>query len=152
MASMMPVVRVGVGAVITCAKHPNCVLIGKRLGSHGQGRYALPGGHLELGETWAECAVRETKEETNLDVVSLGLNRVQNDIAIDGNADKHYITIFMNVILREDSEKLQNIEPDKCEGWEWVNFEELKHFPKTILFDPLSRFIDEGGTFFPSRD
>lgn len=66
------------------------------MGSHGAGKMALPGGHLELGEAWAECAIRETKEETNLDVANLKLFHVTNDPAIGGDANKHYITIFMS--------------------------------------------------------
>lgn len=33
-----------------------------------QGFYGFPKGHVELGETEIETAIRETKEETNIDV------------------------------------------------------------------------------------
>ena len=62
------VVRVGVGCLVTSLSHPGAVLFGMRLNSHGSGRYALPGGHLELSESWEECATREVFEETNLKV------------------------------------------------------------------------------------
>lgn len=37
-----------------------------------KGHYSIPKGHIEQGETNLECALREIKEETNLDVVLVG--------------------------------------------------------------------------------
>lgn len=34
-----------------------------------QGHYSMCKGHIEKGETEEECAIREIKEETNLDVI-----------------------------------------------------------------------------------
>ncbi|MCL4531036.1 MAG: NUDIX domain-containing protein [Chloroflexi bacterium] len=35
------------------------------------GKYGVPGGHIELGESAAESARRETREETNLEIRDL---------------------------------------------------------------------------------
>ena len=41
----------------------------------GRDYYTLPGGGVELDETFGEACIREVKEETGLDVVSLKLLR-----------------------------------------------------------------------------
>ncbi len=53
--------------------HENKILIAQRM---KDGFWEFPGGKIEIGETPAECVVREIKEELNLDVrinKSLGL-------------------------------------------------------------------------------
>lgn len=41
--------------------------------------FAIPGGFVEYGETVENAAIRETKEETGLDVKNLSLFRVYSD-------------------------------------------------------------------------
>lgn len=57
--------KVGVGVIVI---KNNKVLLGKRKNSHGQGTWCFPGGHLEFNESWKNCAIRETKEETDVNV------------------------------------------------------------------------------------
>ena len=63
-----------------------------RLGSHGSGSFALPGGHLELGESFEDCARREVLEETGLHLGAVWFETAINSIF---SAESHYVTIFM---------------------------------------------------------
>ena len=56
---------VGIGIIIV--NEHNQILIGKRKNSHAP-YYSIPGGHMEVGETFRQCAIREVKEETNLTI------------------------------------------------------------------------------------
>lgn len=64
--------KVGVGVLIVKG---SSVLLGKRKGSAGAGTWATPGGHLEFGESWAQCAVREVHEETGLTLTDVRLGK-----------------------------------------------------------------------------
>jgi acetyl-CoA carboxylase carboxyl transferase subunit beta len=59
-------VTVAVGAVIV---QKGSLLLVERANEPGAGRWAVPGGRVEPGETLAEAAVREVREETGLEVV-----------------------------------------------------------------------------------
>ncbi len=110
--------QVGVGVVIV---RNGKILLGKRKGSHGAGEWSFPGGHLEYGESWEECAVRETKEETGLTVSDVRFVDVTN--ALFPKDRKHYVTIIMAGVSREGEAELR--EPDTCEGWQWFEWNAL---------------------------
>ncbi len=57
--------KVGVGVMIL---RNDKVLFGKRRGSHGEGEFAFPGGHLEYMESFADCAKREVNEECGIEI------------------------------------------------------------------------------------
>eukprot|EP00041_Stephanoeca_diplocostata_P029013 m.845173 g.845173 ORF g.845173 m.845173 type:complete len:186 (+) comp23477_c1_seq6:250-807(+) len=71
---------VGTAVIITSKNHPNCVVLGVRKNAEGAGTYALPGGHLEYGEDILTCGVRETKEETGLNLYNVTAGPVLNAV------------------------------------------------------------------------
>lgn len=103
-------------------------LMAKRKGSHGSDKWSVPGGHLEYGETWAEAAKREVKEETGMEVKNLRFKAVTNDIMSSDN--KHYISIWIESDW--DSGEPSIIEPDKCTEIGWYDFSNLPE----PLFEP----------------
>ena len=108
--------KVGVGVFVRSPSHPDCILLGKRRNIYGDGTNALPGGHLEGGESWADCAAREVLEETGLVVTNLCHGTVIN--AVDAATNYHYVVIFMIADAAPGAEP-ENLEPSKCEGWSW---------------------------------
>ena len=106
---------VGVGVFLI---RDNKILLGKRKGSHGAGEWSLPGGHLEVGESFLECCTREVQEETGIQIDKINPLFFTNDIF--ENDDKHYVTLFFAASVSKETQA-QNMEPDKCEGWEWFD-------------------------------
>lgn len=124
-SSSSSVVRVGVGVLIRDPLNPTKVFAGIRQNSHGSNTLALPGGHLELGETWEQCAIRETLEETGLQLCpnSVRFGHVTNDIM--EKEGKHYVTIFMMGECQCEVTRPKNLEPHKCAGWESFTWDDL---------------------------
>ncbi|KJK73857.1 hypothetical protein H634G_10863 [Metarhizium anisopliae BRIP 53293] len=127
MATSAPLVRVGVAVFVLASKNEDRenprFLVGRRKGSHGAGTMALPGGHIEFGEETEECAARELLEETGLKVTDIRFLTATNDFMPDDT--KHYITLFHVCVRENDDDEPQLLEPDKCESWEWITWNDL---------------------------
>ena len=83
---------VGVGAVVV---RDGKALIIKRAHEPRKGEWSLPGGLLELGESLADAARREIKEETNLEIevgpIIETFDRVHRDDA--GKIRYHFVIV-----------------------------------------------------------
>lgn len=136
--------RVGVGAVIL---EDNAVLLVKRGTAPSRGKWSLPGGLVQLGESAEAAAIREVEEECGLRVRLLGVAGVVDRITRDpeGRVRYHYVLVdYLAIpeggILRAGSD---------ADEVRWVPIGELNHFDTT---DGLAAMIQravrlrEGGT------
>jgi len=131
--------KVGVGVMVM---KDGKVLLGKRKGSHGQGEYAWPGGHLEYMESIIDCVKREVAEETGLEVKNVRFLRLMN---LKQYPPKHYLDVGMVADWKSGEPKV--MEPEKCEGWGWYDMENLPE----PLFGTIANYIEAfktGKNFF----
>ena len=124
------IVRVGVAVLIERGRH---VLMGQRIGSHGSGTWSFPGGHIDFGDEPEEAVRREVMEETGLTIGKITRYRpmpwVNTHFEEEG---KQYITLYFQGEFTGGTPK--TMEPDKCVGWEWVEWDK----PPTPLFQPIA--------------
>ncbi|MBC7130459.1 NUDIX hydrolase, partial [Candidatus Bathyarchaeota archaeon] len=125
---------VGVGAIIVC---DGKILLEKRRSEPGRGKWSVPGGLVELGESPEEAVIREVKEETGLDVADPELIDVVNRITLDedGRIKYHFVIIDYFVKVRggelraaDDAEAVQWVSLDKAEEYDIT--ETLRDFLK----------------------
>ena len=132
MASKVNRPKVGLGVYIV--KDGKLLLL-KRKGAHGDGSWCAPGGHLENGESFAECAIREAEEEAGVKIDEIKVIGLTNDIF---DAEKHYITIATIGKVISGEPKIMEI--DKATDIGWFEFDNL---PKPMFLPTQNLFLTE---------
>lgn len=130
--------KIGIGVMIF---KDGKVLLGKRKNSHGEGSYAWPGGKLEYMESFADCAKRETLEEAGIEIDNIRFLRLMN---LKTYAPRHWVDI--GLIADWKSGEPCVMEPDKCEGWDWYDLDNLPQ----PLFDTIETYLQayNGGQIY----
>jgi len=116
----------GVGAIIIC---DGKILLEKRKSEPGRGKWSIPGGLVELGES-VECAVvREVREETGLEVENPELIDVVDNIIADDNGEIKYHFIILDYFVKLKGGELNAA--DDAEELRWVSLIEAEKYDLT---------------------
>lgn len=96
--------------------------------------WVLPGGRLEYGETFEECAVREIKEETGLEVEVVRFLFLSEAIAPDRS--RHIVNVYLKAKVTGGVLQVGN-EPVLA-GVDFIAIDELE---RLTLFPPVAEYI-----------
>ncbi len=118
--------RVGVGAIVI---KDGKVLLVKRGIPPGKGLWAIPGGHIELGEILQETAEREILEETGVVVKARGPVYTFDLIERDnlGKIRFHYIVVDLMAEYVSGEPHGADDALEAC----WLSWEEIKKLSVT---------------------
>lgn len=105
---------VGAGAVVYDGPK---VLLVKRKFPPNEGRWALPGGLVELGERVQDAVIREVKEETGLDVILERLLDVGTDIHVDTKSRPRYHYVLVDYLARPVRGRVRLNPESSAYGW-----------------------------------
>lgn len=122
---------VGVGALTV---HEGKLLLVKRGVEPAKGKWSIPGGAVELGETIRDAIVREVKEECGLDVkiaLEKPMDAIDNlTMTKDGRLQYHYILLQFLVRLKGGTLKPASDVLDA----RWVPLDEVEKYDLTKSF------------------
>jgi len=118
----------------------NRVLLGKRHDDpekadsllDGAGKWTMPGGKLDFGETFEAGSKRETEEETGL---KLGEVRV---ICVNQEIMEHVHFVTLGLICESFSGEPRVMEPDEITSWDWFDLDNLP----SPLYSPSAKILE----------
>lgn len=133
--------KVSVTALLLLTKDNEILLTRRYNTGYEDGKYSLPGGHVEKGEEVREAAVREAYEELDIKIKKEDLEVVK---VFDRKVkDDAYVDFILKCNNWEGS--IQNKEKDKCDELKWVN---KNNMPNNIL-PFMNELFKENGFYIP---
>ena len=99
-----------------------------------KGKYVIPGGHIELGETIQQALKREIKEETNLDIYDIELIMVQDFVFGEEFHEKKHFIFLDHTCKTKDSKVILNKEGS---DYKWVTLNDALKLP----LEPYTKIV-----------
>jgi 8-oxo-dGTP diphosphatase len=120
---------VGVGAIILDG---NKILLEKRKNAPSKGKWTVPGGLVELGESMEQAVIREVKEETGLEVYEPRLVDAVNYISLGerGAVRYHFVIVDYLVTVKCGKPKAAS----DADALKWVPLNEVEEYDLTESF------------------
>jgi len=118
------------------------ILLSRRFQTgYEDGKYSLPAGHIEEGETLTAGTCREIQEE-------IGIKVTPADLTLVHVMHRKHVDIRMDFFFTTDKKALvpKNMEPEKCDNLSWFSLHALptntipyirtaiKNYQKMILY------------------
>lgn len=129
---------IGVGCGAFILNDQNQLLLQKRNKEPEKGYWSIPGGKVEMFETFEQAVVREIKEETDLNIEVLELCGLCDHIVdIPGEEKSHWVT--PSYICRVVSGEAKIMEPHKHLDMKWFDLENL---PEDITITTTKAVMD----------
>ena len=126
-------IGVGVGAFIL--NENNELLLQKRAVPAEKDHWCIPGGRLEMFETLEHAVIRETKEETDLDIEVIRLMGVCDHIIQNENA--HWVAMSYLCKIKKGTPKI--MEKDKASDMKWFKLDNL---PEKLTITTKKALVD----------
>jgi len=120
---------VGIGAIILDGDK---ILLEKRKNLPSKGKWTVPGGLVDLGETLEQAVIREVKEETGLEVDKPRLVDVVNYISLSEKGAVVYHFVIIDYIVTLNGGKLKAA--SDADALKWVRFNEVEEYDLTESF------------------
>jgi ADP-ribose pyrophosphatase YjhB (NUDIX family) len=120
---------VGVGAVLIC---DGKILLEKRKNEPGKGKWSIPGGLVELGESVEETVIREVHEETGLLIEKPEHIDIVDNITKDENGEIKYHFVIIDYFVKLQGGTLKA--SSDAEELRWVAFDEVEKYDLTKTF------------------
>jgi 8-oxo-dGTP pyrophosphatase MutT (NUDIX family) len=84
------------------------------------GRFHVPAGHLEQGETILQSLIREAQEELG---ITIQPSQAELALVLHQKSTNGRLGVFF--LVREWKGEIKNMEPEKCGKLEWFDLERL---------------------------
>src|SRR3989339_247731 len=144
--------KMGIGFGVMILNSEGKVLLGKRHTDpekassllHGAGKWTMPGGKLNFGESFEEGAARETLEETGIKIQKLKLISINNDVV----ETAHFVTA--GFLCNEFEGETKVMEPEEITEWKWFD---LSSLPENLFF-PTAKVLknyEKGEIYIPEE-
>ena len=122
-------IGVGVGAAIFNSQGKLFITLRGKKAKNERGKWEIPGGSVEFGETFEQAIKREIKEEHAIEIEIIELLGICDHIIPDEK--QHWVSPTYICKISKGTPRI--VEPLKCAEIGWFTLEEAEKLPLSII-------------------